>query len=456
MWGSRIMAKKTVNMVDGKPLALVLKFALPLLIGNIFQQLYNFVDSSIVGRYIGGNALAAVGATSQINGTLIALAMGITNGAGIIIAQCFGAKKYGRLKQSVTSMIAALSVIVVVITIAGITLSYPILYLMNVPDEIIGDSVGYMRTLFMGCLPLLTYNTCSSIMRNLGNSRVPLYMLIISSCINVGLDIVFVTVFHWGVIGAGAATVAAQTVSAVLCLIYMYRNRCEMQLDRLPRRAEVGMIWLIIKTGVPAALQGCCINIGGMFVQGLINTFGTAAMAAYTASTKIDSLSIMIIISLAVSLSVYSGQNMGAGQIDRVKQGLKEMLRVMVPISITLAVLLVIFRRSLLTIFLDPAEEAQAIEYGSRYLAVIGIGYITAGVMQCYQHLLRGVGDVNICVTAGMLELVVRVAASFVFVRIWGLYGIWYAIPFSWACACVIPVIRYYSGKWENKRLVRT
>ncbi|MGM9937089.1 MAG: MATE family efflux transporter [Candidatus Ornithomonoglobus sp.] len=448
------MKNKTISMVEGVPIHLILRFAVPMLIGNMFQQLYNFVDSSIVGRYIGGDALAAVGATSQINSFLICVAMGITNGAGIIIAQCFGAKEYDRMKQSVTSMITALGVMVIVTTAAGIGFAYPALRLMNVPEEIIDTSVIYMRTIFAGCLPLLVYNTCSSILRNLGNSRVPLYMLIVSSCTNVVLDLVFVTVFNWGVLGAGIATVISQVISASLCLGYIVKNRREMNIDNLPKRAEKSMIWLIIKTGVPAALQGCCINLGGMCVQGLINSFGKAAMAAYTASTKIDSLTIQIIISLATSLSVFSGQNMGAGEIDRVKRGLRQSLCIMLPVCVILAILLLTFKRNVLALFLDPAVEGQAIEYGSRYLSVIGIGYIIAGIMQCHQHLLRGVGDVNICVIAGMTELCVRVAASFVFVKLFGLYGIWYAIPFSWGCACFIPVIRYYSDRWQTKRLV--
>lgn len=448
--------KTTVSMIEGMPIQLIISFALPLLAGNLFQQLYNFADAAIVGRYIGGDALAAVGATSQVNGFLIALVMGITNGAGIIVSQCFGAREYGKMRQALVSMITALLVMVIVITTAGVTLSRPLLTLMNVPSELIDSSVSYMCTIFIGCLPMITYNSCSAVLRNLGNSRVPLYMLIVSSMINVCLDLLFVVKFNMGVVGAGMATVIAQMVSAILCLGYIVRSRHELNFANLPKKAEKDMIALVIKTGLPAGLQSCCINLGGMCVQGLINTFGKDAMAAYTASTKIDSFAIMIIISIAMAVSVFSGQNMGAGKVERIRLGLRQALYLVIPVCVIIAVIMLTAKKYLLSLFLDPADEAKAIEYGCRYLSVIGIGYIIAGIMQCHQQLLRGVGDVNICVAAGMAELTVRVVASYVFVKVFGmgLYGIWYAIPFSWGCGCLIPVMRYRSQKWLTKRLV--
>ncbi len=445
---------RTKNMVSGTPLKLIISFALPMLVGNIFQQMYNFADSAIVGRYLGGNALAAVGATSQINMFLIALATGLTNGAGIIIAQCFGAGNHKQLRKAVTAMIAVLSVLTVAITAVGVIFSRPILGLMRVPSEIIDDSAMYMRIIFAGCVTVIAYNGCSAIMRNLGDSKTPLYMLIIASLMNVGLDLLFVLVFRMGVAGAAVATVISQLVSAALCLAYLVRFRRQINIDSLPRRPERRMIRSIIKTGLPAAMQSCFISLGGMSVQGLINSFGTETMAAYTASTKIDSLTIQIIVSIAVSLSVFSGQNMGAGNIKRIHSGLRQTLCIMLPVCIMLAGLLLIFRRNVISLLLDPQSDAAAIEIGCKYLSVIGIGYIIAGIMQSYQNLLRGVGDVNVCVAAGMAELSVRVVASYIFVNFWGIDGVWYAIPFSWGCGCIIPVVRYYSGKWKNKWLI--
>ena len=448
------MPKQTLSMTEGTPIKLILRFAVPMLIGNIFQQMYNFADSAIVGRYIGGDALAAVGATSQINMFLIAVAYGLTNGAGIIIAQCFGAGKYAQMRKTVTAMAWVLIVLSAAITAAGVCFAYPILRLLKVPESIIADSAGYMRMIFGGCFTIIAYNGFSAVLRSLGNSRTPLYMIIISSIINIGLDLLFVVVFKMGVIGAGLATNIAQLISAALCFVYIIRYRESMQLSGLPKRAEKRVVKGIFRTGLPAAMQSCFISLGGMSVQGLINTFGTAAMAAYTASSKIDSLTIQIIISIAMSLSVFSGQNMGAGKIERIHTGLRQTLALMVPVCAVLAVLLLIFKRSVISILLDPATETEAMEIACKYLSVIGIGYVIAGIMQSYQNLLRGTGDVNVCVAAGMAELTVRVAASYLFVRIFGLDGIWYAIPFSWGCGCIIPVIRYYSGRWKGKGLV--
>lgn len=214
------------------------------------------------------------------------------------------------------------------------------------------------------------------------------------------------------------------------------------------------MIKKIFKTGMPAALQSCMISLGGMSVQSLVNSFGKDAMAAYTAVLKIDSLSIQILISVATALSVYSGQNMGAYKLDRIKQGLYQTLAVMVPVCTALAVVMLVFRYRILTIFLDPETAHNSVNIGASYLSVIGIGYIIAGVMQSYQNLLRGCGDVNVCMAAGIAELGVRVAASYLLVQIFGLTGIWAAVPISWGCGCVIPIARYYSGKWQKKRLV--
>lgn len=448
-----IMAVKTKSMLDGDPINLILKFAGPMLIGNIFQQAYNFADSAIVGRYVNANALASIGATSSINFFLIAVAFGLTNGAGIIIAQCFGGERYERMKQAISSMVAVLVVLIVFLTAIGIIFATPFLRLLNVPDEILPDAAAYMRVIFIGLTPMMTYNVCSAIMRSLGDSKTPLYMLIVSALLNIGLDLVFILVFSMGVIGAGIATVISQIVSAVLCLIYLNRNRFSLHINDLPRRADRAMIKSIIRIGLPSAMQSCLIALGGMCVQGLVNSFGSDAIAANTASSKIDSLTIQVVCSLAASLSVFAGQNMGAGRLDRLSLALKQTLWVMLPVCLTLAILIMVFKEQALQLMISKSENPEAIRIGAEYLSIIGIGYIIAGVMQSYQNLLRGVGDVNVCVVAGIVELSVRVIASYIFVRIWGLTGIWYAVPFSWGCGCLIPIIRYYSGKWKFKSL---
>lgn len=449
-------SKATVNdMTVGTPIKAILLFAVPMLIGNVFQQFYNFVDTTVVGKFVGADALAAVGTTGSMNALLICIAMGLSNGAGVIISQCFGAQRYDEMKKAVTAMMYVASVTGLVITAAGIFLAGPAMRLLGVPDSIIHLSVLYMRIVFGFSLTGIFYNAFAAILRSVGDSRTPLYMLIISSVINVVLDLLFVLKFGMGVAGVAYATVIAQGVSAALCAMYIIKHRYQLHLDALPKLPPKYMVVKIFRIGMPSAFQSAMISLGGISVQGLINSFGTDAMAAYTASSKIDSVAIQILISIAASLSVYSGQNMGAGNIKRIRTGLRQTLMVMIPVCTAVAAVMLIFKRQILGIFLDADSAQNAIEIGCMYLSVIGIGYIIAGIMQSYQNLLKGCGDVNVCVAAGLAELGVRVGASYLFVIFWGLQGVFIAIPVSWMCGCIIPVVRYLSGKWTKKSVIR-
>ena len=446
---------KVNDMTVGTPIKAILLFAVPMLIGNVFQQFYNFVDTTVVGKFVGADALAAVGTTGSMNALLICIAMGLSNGAGVIISQCFGAQRYDEMKKAVTAMMYVASVTGLVITAAGIFLAGPAMRLLGVPDNIIHLSVLYMRIVFGFSLTGIFYNAFAAILRSVGDSRTPLYMLIISSVINVVLDLLFVLKFGMGVAGVAYATVIAQGVSAALCAMYIIKHRYQLHLDALPKLPPKYMVVKIFRIGMPSAFQSAMISLGGISVQGLINSFGTDAMAAYTASSKIDSVAIQILISIAASLSVYSGQNMGAGNIKRIRTGLRQTLMVMIPICTAVAAVMLIFKRQILGIFLDADSAQNAIEIGCMYLSVIGIGYIIAGIMQSYQNLLKGCGDVNVCVAAGLAELGVRVGASYLFVIFWGLQGVFIAIPVSWTCGCIIAVVSYLSGKWTKKSVIR-
>ncbi len=446
--------KKSIDMTSGSPLRHIILFAFPMLIGSVFQQLYSFADAAIVGHWVGSNALAAVGTTGSLSTFLIAVANGLTTGAGIIISQCFGAESYGEMKKSVSAMAWALLFIGAAVTIIGTALARPILRLLQVPDLIIDDSCAYIRVIFGSSLAVIAYNACSSVLRSLGNSKTPLYMLIISCVTNIVLDLLFVVGLNMGVIGAALATALSTVLSAVLCLIYIAVNRKSLMLDNIPRMPEKYMLVKIFKIGLPTAFQSCMISLGGMSVQGLVNSFGTVAIAAYTASTKVDSIAIQVVVSIAMALSVFSGQNMGAGRIDRMRKGLHQTLAVMIPICVFIAAVMLVFKRSILSLLLNPVEGAGSIDIGCTYLSIIGVGYVIAGIMQSFMGLIRGAGDVNTSVAAGLAELSMRVAASYLFVNFWGLTGVWIAVPVSWACGCSIPIIRYFSGKWLKKGLV--
>lgn len=448
------MKTETTSMTEGSPVKLILAFSAPLLLGNIFQQLYNLVDSTVVGRFVGANALAAVGAPGTIMALTLCLCFGLTNGAGIIIAQCFGAKNYNQLKATIGALICIISITALVLMIIGIAGAPFFLRLVSTPDEIINDAVLYMRIVMIGTPFSMAYNGASAILRNMGDSKTPLLMLMLSSFFNIVLDLIFVLAFGMAVMGVGIATVISQAVSAAACLIYMRRYKNELHLDGLKIRFNRRCAKQIFKTGVPTALQSCMISLGTLSVQRLINSFGTQAVAAYTASTKIDSVAIMVVVTMGMSLAVYSGQNMGAGKVDRIKSGLYKTLALVLTYCVIMAIVMIFFGNNLLRIFLDPSEAGEAVSIGTQYLRIIGIAYFMAGIMRCYLNVVHGTGDVNISMLTGLAELAFRIIASYILVKPLGLTGLWIAIPISWGCGSLIPVIRYYSGKWKYKSLV--
>lgn len=442
------------DMTKGNPLKLIISFAVPMLIGNVFQQVYNFVDAAVVGRFVGANALAAIGATGGIFGVLISWMMGLTGGGGIIISQCFGMGDFKKMRRTVTGLIYIVAVMSVIIAFLGVMFSRAMLLALGTPESVLPDAVQYTRIMFMFVAGMAFYNLSSSVLRSLGDSKTPLYALIIASMLNVLLDLLFVVVFKAGVTGAGIATIIAQTLSAVYCVVHMVKRRKELNLENIPVKTDRKILKTIIRAGLPGAFESCMISLGGMSVQRLVNSFGAAAMAAYTASTKIDSVAIAPIISVANAISVYTGQNMGAGNVKRIKKGLYQSLGLLIGVCVVITSLIVIFRYRLLGLFLDASQAQEAIEIGSQYLTIVCVAYIVAACMRSYLNVLRGAGDVNTSAVAGMTELIGRIIFAYILVRPFGVTGIWIATPIAWSMGAIVPIVRYYSGKWMSKRLV--
>ena len=442
------------DMTKGSPLKLILSFSVPMLIGNVFQQVYNFVDAAVVGRFVGAESLAAVGSTGTILAVMICLMMGLTSGAGIIISQCFGSRKFDEMRKTVTGLIYIVVILSVITSIAGIIFARPILRLLSTPDGVIDEAVRYVNIIFAFTIGMAMYNSAGAILRSLGDSRTPLYALILSSLLNVGLDLLFVIVFKAEVAGAAIATVIAQIISAVYCIVHIVRYREQLNLEGISFRTSKEALIRIFQTGLPAALESCLISLGTMSVQRLVNSFEEMTMAAYTAATKIDSIAIAPIVSIGMSLSVFAGQNRGAGNLDRIKKGLYQTLLSLIGICIVLAVVIVLLRHQLLGLFLDKNEAAEAIIIGSKYLVIVSVAYIVAAVMRTYLNILRGAGDVNTSAIAGILELTGRIIFAYILVHPFGSTGIWMATPLAWAMGASVPVIRYYSGKWKDKKLI--
>lgn len=442
------------DMTKGSPIRLIIGFAVPLLIGNIFQQIYNVADTIIVGRYLGESALAGVGSTGTLTTFLLALVTGMCNGAGLVAAQCFGGGNRERLAKAVTALIWVAGVLSCAVSLVGMFGIEYFLRLLSVPDNVIDYSIEYLHIIYTFVFGSVIYNGCAAILNSVGDSKTPLHAVIGASLINVGLDLIFIVKCRLGVAGAAYATIIAQCVSAMICFAKIYRIREEIGLSGLSLKPERSHIALIVKTGFPAAFQSCMISLGGMSVQRLVNSFGSSVMAAYTAANRVDSVAIQVIVSIGTALSVFTGQNIGKGRYDRIKHGLYRTMIIMVGASMAIAALVLIFREKLMTLFLDAGESGEAIGIGCTYLTIIGIAYVIAGVMNSYQNVIRGAGDVNTCMVAGITELSGRIIFAYLLSGIIGVTGIWIATPISWGCGCIIPVVRYYSGKWKYKRLV--
>lgn len=442
------------DMTKGNPTVLILKFAIPMLIGSIFQQIYNVADTVIVGRYLGENALAGVGSTGTLTYFLTALVIGLCNGTGLVVAQCFGCRNTEKMKQVIVALVWTNCILTGIISLLGVFAARYFLILLSVPEEVIDYSTDYLRIIYCFVGGNVAYNGASTILRSTGDSKTPLLILIMASFINIILDIFFIVICQLGVAGTAYATVISQHISAIVCILYLYHKRHTLGLIRINWIPDLSSIILIVKTGFPSAFQSCMISLGGMSVQRLVNSYGSSVMAAYVAANRVDSIAIQVIVSIGTALSVFTGQNMGQNDFKRIHEGLRKTLAMMMLASISIAALVLLLRYPLMKIFLDEANSKEAISIGASYLSIIGIAYIIAGVMQSYQNVIKGSGDVNTCMIAGLTELAGRIIFAYTLSGFIGVVGIWIATPLSWGCGCIIPVVRYYSGKWKNKKLI--
>jgi putative MATE family efflux protein len=439
------------NMTIGNPAKLLAGFTIPILVGSLFQQIYSFVDVIIVGRFLGEEALAAVGSTNNLTFFLLSLIFGLSNGAGVIVSQYYGAGRFDNMRRVVTAIIWISAVLSLIISLCGVMGVSLFLHLLSVPENIIGYAADYLRIIFLFAAGSVAFNVSSSILRSMGDSKTPLYALILASLLNVVLDILFISTFHMGVAGAAIATVISQCVSALYCILYLIKKKNDFHLCSLPKLPEKHNIMQIFKIGVPTSFQSTLISLGGMSVQRLVNSFGPAVMAAYASAGKIDGIAIQVIVALGVALSVFTGQNIGQRRFDRITKGLHSTLIMSISAAVIIAGTAFWGGEQIMSIFLDPEKSSEAIKIGAQYLSIMGIAYVVCGIMQSYQNIIRGAGDANTCLVAGITELAGRIFFAYLLSPFLGILGIWIATPLSWACGCIVPVLRYYSGKWKNK-----
>lgn len=442
--------RNMVDMTTGNPIGHILKFTLPLLVGNLFQQLYNLVDSLIVGNFVGADALASVGACGSMNFLFFSLSSGLAIGIGIIVAQFFGAKDEENIRSTIANSIYVLGAVAIMVSILGIVFCPALLRLLQTPESIIGNSILYMRTTCAGIIAIAMYNGVASILRALGDSKTPLYFLMISSVVNVSLDLLFVLKFEWSVFGVALATIIAQAVSAISAMIFAYKKVPYFRLTREQLKPQPYIIRRSFLLGVPLALQNSMIAVSCMALQGVVNTFGETVMAAYTIIGRIEQIVQQPYGSLGMAITTYTGQNVGARKVDRVKKGFRQAVLMVLIFSILLIPIAYIFGEQIVGAFV---KEPEVIAIGAKALRINSLFYFGLGMIYVPRALLNGAGDTGFAMVNGIAEVVCRILYSQVLTRIpiLGYWGIWMTTGATWATTAIVCVLRYMQGKWKRK-----
>ena len=437
-------------MIDGVIWKQIFLFSIPLLLGNLFQQLYNAVDSIIVGNYIGSQALAAVGSSAPVINLLISFFMGLSIGAGIIISRYYGARNIDGLQEAVHTSLAITFLAGIVMTFIGVSLSPYILQWVGTPNDVMSSSILYLRIYFLGILSVMTYNMGSGILRAVGDSKNPLYFLIVSSIINVVLDYVFVVYFHMGVAGVGWATLIAQTVSALLTLALLIRTKAEYRVSLRHIRLHKHMVYEIIRLGLPSAVQNAIDSFSNVIVQSNINAFGSLAMAGCGSYTKIDGFAILPVMSYSMALTTFTGQNIGAQKYDRVKKGAKTGMLMSILTTICITILLLLLGPNVLAIF---SQDQRVIEYGLYMMHVLAPGYIFLAISHALSGIIRGAGVttvpmiVMVCCWCGL-----RMAWILISVPLFHDIGVVFlGWPITWIASALWLFLYYKKGNWLKK-----
>lgn len=443
------------DLTKGNETTQLILFALPMLLGNIFQQFYNMVDSFVVGRFVGTTALAAVGTSFPIIFFMLSLIMGVTMGSTVLISQFFGARDHEKLKKVISTSYIFLFLAGIVMSFIGVFSAGFILRAMSVPADVMPEAAAYLRIIFAGMLATFGYNGVAAMLRGLGDSKTPLYLLIASTLMNIVLDLTFVLVFHWGVAGVAWATIISQAVSFIGAIILLARRKEYVAPDFRHLEWDKEIFSKMIKIGLPTGIQQTMVSLGMMVLSRIVNEFGPVTMAAYTAAARIDSIASLPAMNLSQAITTFTGQNIGAGKAERVKRGHLSAIAVNTAISLVITIAVLLFSKNLMGLF---TTNAEVIAIGSEYLVIVGIFYVLFGIMFINNGVMRGAGDVFIPMINTLLALwLVRLPCALLFTRVFnmGTSGIWWSIPAGWGIGFVFSTWYYRTGKWKTKAVVR-
>ncbi len=442
-------------MVTDSPGRALLLFSLPMILGNLFQQFYNIMDSVVVGRFVGEEALASVGASYSITNVFIAIAIGGGIGSSVVVSQFLGAGQLRNMKTAVSTTLINFLSLSVVLGVVGFLLNEQILLWMNTPDNVFADAAVYLSIYFVGLPFLFMYNVQAAVFQSLGDSKTPLYLLIFSSLLNIVLDLLFVVGFHKGVAGVAVATLIAQGLSAVISFLILMRRLRAYDAEGDRKLYDMKMVYNMMRVAIPSTLQQSIVHIGMLMVQSVVNVFGSAVMAGFAAGTRIESLCIVPMLAIGNAMSTFTAQNIGAGQTERVRKGYRCCYVMIGVFAVIICLIMETWGGFFIRCFLNEGSDADAFQTGMAYVRFISFFFAFIGLKATTDGLLRGAGDVVAFTIANLVNLTIRVAVAAVFAPVIGVEAVWYAVPIGWAANYLISFSRYLSGKWSTVRLIK-
>nr|WP_230469355.1 MATE family efflux transporter [Clostridioides difficile] len=423
-----------------------------MLIGSLFQQLYNTADSIIVGRFIGKEAMAAVSGANPIMFLLVAALMGVSLGFSILVSQFYGSGDLKKVKATIDTTYILLFIGSILISILGIVFGGPMLKLMNTPESVFAQSKLYLTIIFSGILFSAGYNSVSAILRGLGDSVTPLYFLIIATILNIVLDLTFIVVLRMGVEGVALATIMAQAVSFIISIIYLNKKHEVLKFKIKGIVYDNKIFKDGLRLGLPSGVQQMLFSIGNMALQFLVNSYGTSAMAAFGAGLRIENFISLPIMNLGSAVSTFVAQNIGAGENERVKKGIRESIKMTLVLAVTVIALILLFRENLIALF---NTDKDVIKIGSSYLFIIGPFFLFIGTSFVLSSAMKGAGDSMFALISSIVSLWLgRLPASYMLSKFFGTDGIWMGIPFGWTLGLIVTVIYYKKGHWKTKAIV--
>ena len=438
-------------LIRQNPLRAILILAFPMIVGNLFQQFYTMADSVIVGRFVGEDALAAVGASYALTNVFISIATGGGIGASVITGRAFGRRDYDRMKRSISTALLSFLALSLLLGTFGLLFSTTIMEWLKTPDNIMEEASTYLGIYFMGLPFLFMYNVLASMFNALGRSRIPLYLLIFSSVLNIGLDVFLVRQLHMGVAGVAWATLIAQGVSALTSFTIFCR-----ELKGYPSEIKLpcfdgAELMNMTRIALPSILQQSTVSIGLMLVQSAVNSFGSEMLAGYSAATRVESLCIVPMAAMGNAMSAYAAQNVGAGRFDRVKQGYHTCYGIVFAFAVVICLITVPFARPIISLFLNEEGTALALQTGMARVHFMGWFYMMIGLKMITDGLLRGCGDMVMFTVANLANLGFRVAFTMILTPIFGISMTWVAVPLGWIINYLISYAEYRTGKWRTK-----